>query len=101
MAKRIISVFCCLAVLLGTLALMSCKKVSGDADNTAGNTESGFNADEWTGEVELPAAIATKIPENYVVPVREDGETDDSAAINRALESIKETGGTIYFCESR
>ena len=84
--------------MLGALSLYSCERSDGSADTE--NAESGFNTDEWTGDVELPAAEATAVPENYVVPVRLEGESDDSPAIKRALDSIKETGGTIYFCES-
>lgn len=98
MMKRIISILCCITLLFGALSLMSCQKENGEGD--AETTASGFNADDWTGDVELPEAEATEVPDNYVVPVRKEGETDDSPAIKRALDSIKESGGTIYFCEN-
>ena len=96
--KKWISLFCCLAMVLSLTMLYSC---GNGKENESTNADSGFNAGDWTGDVELPAAVAAKIPDNYVVPVRAEGETDDSPAIKRALDSIKETGGTIYFCESR
>ncbi|MBQ8140700.1 MAG: hypothetical protein IJ038_03275 [Clostridia bacterium] len=37
---------------------------------------------------------------NVVVPKRLSGETNDSPAIRRALDSIKDTGGTLYLCET-
>ncbi len=101
--KRIVSILCCIAILITGLSLLSCAN-EGDkkSDETSDSTSnpSGFNENEWTDGVELPASQSTVIPENYVRPIRAEGETDDSPAIKRALESIKETGGTIYFSDS-
>ena len=38
---------------------------------------------------------------NVVIPVRYEGETNDSPAIRRALDKVKDSGGTIYLCESK
>lgn len=38
---------------------------------------------------------------NVVIPKRLVGETNDSPAIRRALDAVKENGGTVYFCESK
>ncbi len=40
------------------------------------------------------------IKTNTVIPERYDGETSDSPAIRRALDTIKESGGTLYLCET-
>ena len=38
---------------------------------------------------------------NIVTPKRIEGETNDSPAIRRAIDEVRETGGTVYFCESK
>ena len=38
---------------------------------------------------------------NIVIPKRIEGETNDSPAIRRAIDAVRENGGTVYFCESR
>ena len=38
---------------------------------------------------------------NIVIPKRMEGETNDSPAIRRAIDAIRKTGGTVYFCESK
>ncbi|MGM9684021.1 MAG: glycosyl hydrolase family 28-related protein, partial [Eubacteriales bacterium] len=100
MIKKVMSVFCIAAIMLGMLSLYSCDNSSNTSDGNTTNEESGFNTSEWVGDVELPESSSTAVPDNYVVPERLEGETDDSAAIDRALDSIKETGGTVYFCKS-
>ena len=38
---------------------------------------------------------------NIVIPKRMKGETNDSPAIRRAIDAVRETGGTVYFCDSK
>lgn len=38
---------------------------------------------------------------NIVIPKRMEGETNDSPAIRRAIDAVRENGGTVYFCESK
>ena len=42
----------------------------------------------------------THTASNFIVPQRLEGEETDSPAIRRALDAVKNTGGTVYFCES-
>ena len=97
--KRIICVFISLLILASSVVLFGCQKSDGD---TAADVESGvFDPDDWTGEEsDIPQDNTTYSPTDYVTPVRQDGENDDSPAIKRALEQIKATGGTIYFPKS-
>ena len=41
------------------------------------------------------------IGSNVVIPTRLPGESNDSPAIRRAIDAVKENGGTVYFCESK
>ncbi len=102
MMKRYISILCLIALLVGCLSFYSCDSTpTVDTDSDTYNADSGFDTSDWTGDVQLPADNVTYLPENFVIPKRLEGETDDSPAISRALESIKENGGTIYFCENK
>ena len=40
------------------------------------------------------------IGSNVVIPKRLEGETNDSPAIKRAVDAVKDNGGTVYFCEN-
>ena len=90
--KKFISILCLMALLVGCLSFYSCDSTPADKGSDTYNEHSDFDTSEWTGDVQRPASDVTYLPENFVVPQRLEGETDDSPAINRALETIKEKG---------
>ena len=97
--KRIICALLSILMLTSSVVLFGCKK--SDADTQTDAESSTFDPNDWTGEEsDIPQDSTIYSPTDYVTPVREEGETDDSPAIKRALEQIKTTGGTIYFPKS-
>ena len=92
--KNMICLLLSVVTFVSVLAFGGCKKKE-DGTNEDG---SSFDPDDWTGaESDIPQDSKIYEPENYVIPVRQEGESDDSPAIKRALDQIKETGGTLYF----
>ncbi len=92
--KKIICLLLSVLTLVSAFVFGGCKKTE-DGKNGDSST---FNPDDWTGaESDIPQDSKTYEPAEYVIPVRQEGETDDSPAIKRALDKIKEMGGTIYF----
>ena len=102
---KIFSLLCLLALLLPTLCLVACNEGNSGTPADTGDAPVGgseFNLEEWAGEYvsELQSTLSESIPSNYVIPVRAEGEKNDSPAIKRALEKIKDTGGCLFFPES-
>ena len=94
--KRIICILLSVLILVGSGVLFGCQS-SDNATATNGESET-FDPNDWTGEEsDIPKDSTTYSPTNYVTPIRQEGEIDDSPAIKRALEQIKATGGTLYF----
>ena len=98
------SLLCTFALLLSTLLFVACNEGEApavDTDNApVGGSE--FNLEEWAGEYanELQSTLSESIPSNYVIPVRQEGEKNDSPAIKRALDQIKDTGGCLFLPEN-
>ena len=96
--KKVICFLLSVLMLASVFAFGGCKKKTEEMGN---GDSSSFDPEDWTGEEsDIPKDSKTYEPAEYVIPVRQEGETDDSPAIKRALDQIKETGGTIYFPES-